>query len=260
MDMAEFITEHLPTDHFVPAVGQGSVAIQSAKHLDPILSELIRQACNHAPTEACLLAERSLLAKLDGGCSVPVYGFAYCKEDQIQLQAGVLSLDGQEKMEKIGFGSNGIAVGNEVAEHLIMAGAQELLKKYVKHYRINSIHMKQQVLITGSNGLLGQKLVQLLSQESEIELIATARGANRLPVSSEYLYVSFDITQEAEVNQVFETYKPNMVIHTAAMTNVDMCETDPEGCELLNVTAVTYLIRACENTILFLSPIHGLYF
>jgi dTDP-4-dehydrorhamnose reductase len=40
------------------------------------------------------------------------------------------------------------------------------------------------------------------------------------------------------VNQVFETYKPNMVIHTAAMTNVDMCETDPEGCELLNVTAV----------------------
>ncbi len=107
--------------------------------------------------------------------------------------------------------------------------------------------MKQQVLITGSNGLLGQKLVQLLSQESEIELIATARGANRLPVSSEYLYVSFDITQEAEVNQVFETYKPNMVIHTAAMTNVDMCETDPEGCELLNVTAVNYLIRACEK-------------
>lgn len=107
--------------------------------------------------------------------------------------------------------------------------------------------MKQRVLITGSNGLLGQKLVQLLSQESEIELIATARGANRLPVSSDYLYVSLDITQEAEVNQVFETYKPNMVIHTAAMTNVDMCETDPEGCELLNVTAVTYLIRASEK-------------
>lgn len=129
MDMAEFITEHLPTDHFVPAVGQGSVAIQSAKHLDPNLSELIRQACNHGPTEACLLAERSLLAKLDGGCSVPVYGFAYYKEDQIQLQAGVLSLDGQEKMEKIGFGSNGIEVGNEVAKHLIQAGALDLLKK-----------------------------------------------------------------------------------------------------------------------------------
>ena len=107
--------------------------------------------------------------------------------------------------------------------------------------------MKQRVLITGSNGLLGQKLVQLLSQESEIELIATARGANRLPASSDYLYVSLDITQEAEVNQVFETYKPNMVIHTAAMTNVDTCETDSAGCELLNVTAVNYLIRASEK-------------
>ena len=107
--------------------------------------------------------------------------------------------------------------------------------------------MKQRVLITGSNGLLGQKLVQHLSQEKSIELIATARGANRLPASSDYQYVSLDITQEAEVNQVFETFQPHMAIHTAAMTNVDTCETDPAGCELLNVTAVEYLIRASEK-------------
>lgn len=109
------------------------------------------------------------------------------------------------------------------------------------------MNMKKRVLITGSNGLLGQKLVQLLSQESEIDLIATARGANRLPASSDYQYVSLDITQESEVNQVFDAYKPHMLIHTAAMTNVDTCETDPEGCELLNVTAVSYLIRASEK-------------
>ena len=107
--------------------------------------------------------------------------------------------------------------------------------------------MKQRVLITGSNGLLGQKLVQLLSQEKSIELIASARGANRLPATSDYQYVSLDITQEAEVNQVFETFQPNMIIHTAAMTNVDTCETDPIGCELLNVTAVKYLISASEK-------------
>jgi dTDP-4-dehydrorhamnose reductase len=107
--------------------------------------------------------------------------------------------------------------------------------------------MKQRVLITGSNGLLGQKLVQLLSQEKSIELIASARGANRLPATSDYQYVSLDITQEAEVNQVFETFQPNMIIHTAAMTNVDTCETDPTGCELLNVTAVKYLISASEK-------------
>ena len=107
--------------------------------------------------------------------------------------------------------------------------------------------MKKRVLITGSNGLLGQKLVELLSQEPSIELIATAKGNNRLNVSSDYSYVSLDITQEEEVNQVFEEYQPNMVIHTAAMTNVDACETDPEGCEELNVTAVEYLIRASEK-------------
>jgi dTDP-4-dehydrorhamnose reductase len=107
--------------------------------------------------------------------------------------------------------------------------------------------MKQRVLITGSNGLLGQKLVQLLSQEKSIELIASARGTNRLPATSDYQYVSLDITQEAEVNQVFETFQPNMIIHTAAMTNVDTCETDPIGCELLNVTAVKYLISASEK-------------
>jgi dTDP-4-dehydrorhamnose reductase len=107
--------------------------------------------------------------------------------------------------------------------------------------------MKQRVLITGSNGLLGQKLVQLLSQEKSIELIASARGANRLPATSDYQYVSLDITQEAEVNQVFETFQPNIIIHTAAMTNVDTCETDPTGCELLNVTAVKYLISASEK-------------
>ncbi len=107
--------------------------------------------------------------------------------------------------------------------------------------------MKKRVLITGSNGLLGQKLVELLSQEPSIELIATAKGNNRLNVSSDYSYVSLDITQEEEVNQVFEEYQPNMVIHTAAMTNVDACETDPEGGEELNVTAVEFLIRASEK-------------
>jgi hydroxymethylbilane synthase len=99
MEMAEYVTEHLATELFVPAVGQGSVAIQSAKNLDPKLCNLIREACNHKETEACLLTERTLLAKLDGGCSVPVYGYARIEQEKIHIQAGVLSLDGKEKME-----------------------------------------------------------------------------------------------------------------------------------------------------------------
>ena len=112
--------------------------------------------------------------------------------------------------------------------------------------------MKKTILITGANGLLGQKLVELLVQQSTVDLIATAKGENRLPNSAGYRYVSLDITNSGEVHTVFETYQPDVVIHTAAMTNVDTCETDQTGCELLNVTAVAYLIEACQKHDTFL--------
>ncbi len=107
--------------------------------------------------------------------------------------------------------------------------------------------MKKRILITGSNGLLGQKLVELLRTQANVDLIATARGNNRLPVTEGYTYASLDITVQEEVNAVFDQFKPEVVIHTAAMTNVDTCEIDRAGCDLLNVEAVAYLIQACEK-------------
>ncbi len=107
--------------------------------------------------------------------------------------------------------------------------------------------MKKTILITGSNGLLGQKLVDLLSHEENIQLIATAKGGNRLPNQEGYVYQSLDITDSQQVNEIFATYKPQIVIHTAAMTNVDTCESDLEGCERLNVKAVEYIVQACEK-------------
>ncbi|MFM1836003.1 MAG: dTDP-4-dehydrorhamnose reductase, partial [Bacteroidota bacterium] len=107
--------------------------------------------------------------------------------------------------------------------------------------------MKKTILITGSNGLLGQKLVDLLSKEDNIQLIATAKGDNRLPNQEGYVYQSLDITDSQQVNEVFAAYKPQIVIHTAAMTNVDTCESDLEGCESLNVKAVEYIVEACEK-------------
>ena len=107
--------------------------------------------------------------------------------------------------------------------------------------------MKKTILITGSNGLLGQKLVDLLSNEENIQLIATAKGENRLPNQNGYIYQSLDITNPQQVNEVFATFQPQIVIHTAAMTNVDACESDLDGCNLLNVKAVEYLVEACEQ-------------
>lgn len=107
---------------------------------------------------------------------------------------------------------------------------------------------KKKILITGSNGLLGQKLVQLLIEKENIELIATAVGENRLKnKENSYIYESMDVTNESEVLGIFEKYQPHVLIHTAAMTNVDTCETDLAGCQKLNVDAVQYLIKACQK-------------
>lgn len=107
---------------------------------------------------------------------------------------------------------------------------------------------KKKILITGSNGLLGQKLVQLLIEKENVHLIATAVGENRLKnLDDRYIYASMDVTNPTEVEEVFDKYQPDVLIHTAAMTNVDTCETDTVGCQRLNVDAVENLINACQK-------------
>jgi dTDP-4-dehydrorhamnose reductase len=114
------------------------------------------------------------------------------------------------------------------------------------------LEKNKKILITGSNGLLGQKLVKLLTTMPNIALIATAKGENRLENDGNYIYFSLDITNEKEVNRIINKTKPDVVIHTAAMTNVDQCETDRELCWEMNVNAVSYLIKACTQTNTFL--------
>ena len=103
------------------------------------------------------------------------------------------------------------------------------------------------VLITGANGLLGQKLVNLYSDNDAVELIATAKGPDRNPEGT-HTYIEMDITNEDEVLRVIQSNKPDVIINTAAMTHVDQCELNPEACRLLNVTAVEYLVRAAKKT------------
>lgn len=110
----------------------------------------------------------------------------------------------------------------------------------------------KRILITGSNGLLGQKLVELLIQKTGISTIATARGDNRLPFVQGYEYHPMDITQPEQVREVIALTKPDVVIHTAAMTNVDQCEFEKEACWAQNVKAVEYLVEACRQQDAFL--------
>ena len=101
---------------------------------------------------------------------------------------------------------------------------------------------KKTVLVTGSNGLLGQKLSDLYLQVPDIRFVATGSGTNRHP-SSALEYCSMDVLNPDETRRVLEEYRPNVVIHTAAMNNVDACETQRDACLELNVHAVERLAK-----------------
>ena len=103
------------------------------------------------------------------------------------------------------------------------------------------------ILITGSNGLLGQKLVYKLRNQSNINLIATARGENRLLKTDGYAYDEMDITNQQQVHNVLTKHMPDAVIHAAAMTNVDACETEKELAVAMNTSAVKYIVDALEE-------------
>ena len=110
------------------------------------------------------------------------------------------------------------------------------------------------LLITGANGLLGQKLIALLQNNPEVELHATGRGPCRIPEGN-YEYHKVNLTEEGALYGLFEQESPEAVIHTAAMTNVDDCEQNPDECWLQNVSCVESLIRCCENRDTFLTHV-----
>ncbi len=102
------------------------------------------------------------------------------------------------------------------------------------------------ILVTGSNGLLGQKLVRLLNSISEVQVIATSRGTSRIK-DIEIPYYTLDVTDEDKVLSRFNDAKPDVVIHTAAMTQVDDCELNPEDCSVANIHSVKNIVRACKD-------------
>lgn len=105
---------------------------------------------------------------------------------------------------------------------------------------------KSTILVTGANGLVGQKIIEQLSSHT-VQVIATGKGASRIPQTSNAFYIPADITQKNEVNHIFDQFPITQVIHCAAVTNVDYCELHPLECQKGNVDAVEYLISACEK-------------
>ncbi len=102
------------------------------------------------------------------------------------------------------------------------------------------------ILITGSNGLLGQKIVKRCIKH-RVPFIATSKGVNRNPECPEGNYISLDLQQSDEVKKLVSDQKPTAIIHTAALTNVDYCEANPEECHQVNVVASRILYEAAKS-------------
>jgi hydroxymethylbilane synthase len=134
MGYDEMIAQELSLDQFIPAVGQGSVAVESAKSLDPVLREQIITACNHPETEFRLKAERAYLRVLEGGCSIPVFAMATIDRDSLILRGGIVSLDGQNRiaLEVSGEKSNAESLGEKLAEMVFQAGGRQILEEIKK--------------------------------------------------------------------------------------------------------------------------------
>jgi len=108
------------------------------------------------------------------------------------------------------------------------------------------------ILITGANGLLGQKLVALLSAAANVEVIATSKGPNRnLSNTTNYQYYSMDITNSLDIDRVIGYCMPDVVVHAAGMTNVALCEKEQEACWQLNVEAVKKLLAVTGRNNMF---------
>lgn len=105
----------------------------------------------------------------------------------------------------------------------------------------------KKILVTGSNGLLGQKITDISFKYPEIKLIASSKGPDRHPRQGAYIYEDLDILDPLRLKEIIEKHNPDTIINTAAMTNVDACETDRELCYSLNVGAVKSLISICES-------------
>lgn len=129
MGYDDLIVEKIETSYFVPAVGQGSIAVECHKKLSFPKKEILARWVNHEETEDCIRAERAFLKTLQGGCSIPAFGYAHYDGALITLKGGIISLDGQRIVKAKRTGSPGDVkeLGEWVAQEVLRNGGAEIL-------------------------------------------------------------------------------------------------------------------------------------
>jgi hydroxymethylbilane synthase len=129
MDYVKWITQTLSFEQFIPAVGQGSVAVESAKNLEPARKEKLKSILNHEETAFCLKTERAFLRTMEGGCSIPSFALASSHDGKISITGGIISLDGQQMIRETfsGAASEAESLGQQLAETVLSKGGKEIL-------------------------------------------------------------------------------------------------------------------------------------
>jgi hydroxymethylbilane synthase len=128
LKLLSHMTQYLPQEKILPAIGQGALGLECRAEDQATATAL--SALNHPASMAAVLAERSLLACLLAGCLAPVAAIAQVVADnQLQLTAGVFSLDGQQALRgtRIGTLTEAVELGRELSEELKVAGATQLI-------------------------------------------------------------------------------------------------------------------------------------
>ncbi|MCK3655823.1 hydroxymethylbilane synthase [Pasteurellaceae bacterium Macca] len=127
LDMAERIKQFIPVETSLPAAGQGAVGIETRLNDERVLRYV--NSLNHPQTATCVVAERAMNTRLQGGCQVPIAGFAMLHGEEITLNALVGSLDGKTLIRAVASSKaqEAEALGVQVAEQLLAQGADRIL-------------------------------------------------------------------------------------------------------------------------------------
>lgn len=121
----ERISQIFPEEFMLPAVGQGSIAVEVAEERSD-MRELLSKL-NHPETELAVLAERTLMRRLEGGCQVPIGALAHVVDGKVHLKGMVASINGERLIRAEASGTDPELVGYDVAGRLIELGAAEIL-------------------------------------------------------------------------------------------------------------------------------------
>lgn len=125
---SDVVTEFLDAELCIPAVGQGALSIECREDDKELLELFEKFTCKK--TERAVRAERAFLQKMEGGCQVPIAGFAYVAEnDEIVLNVLVASPEGHEIIKEEVRGHNPEELGVQAADLLIQKGGKDLIDK-----------------------------------------------------------------------------------------------------------------------------------